>query len=113
MISERHPYFELFYRNTGGFLPENLDLSRISGFCVLEESQSERENREVVFIHQSRYMNTTFRYNPYLVRLQMLAAFYHPAFDGGGPHCKTGYIFLHTFESVVLRCIPADMLLPF
>lgn len=58
---ECHPYFELFYRNTGGFLSENLDLSRLSGFCVLEESQSERENREVVFIHQSRYMNTTFR----------------------------------------------------
>ena len=48
---ERHPYFELFYRNTGGFLSKNLDLSRLSGFCVLEEPQSERENREVVFIH--------------------------------------------------------------
>lgn len=60
-IGERHPYFELFYRNTGGFLSENLDLSRLSGLCVLEEPQSERENREVVFIHQSRYMNTTFR----------------------------------------------------
>ena len=110
---ERHPCFELFYRNTGGFLPENLVLSRFSGFCVLEGGLSEHEKREDVFFHQSRYMNTTFRYNFLHVRLQMLAASYNPAFDGGEPHCKIEYILLHTFGSVVLKCIPVDMLLPF
>ena len=74
---------------------------------------SEHENREDVSFHQSRDMNTTFPYNPCLVRLQMLAASYNPVLDGGGPHCKTGYILLHTFESVVLGCIPVDMRLPF
>lgn len=112
-MAERHPYFGLFYRNAGGFLPENLDLSRLSGFCILEGLQSEYENREDVFFNQSRYMNTTFRYNSLHVRLQMLAASYNPAFDGGGPHCKTEYILLYTFGSVVLKCIPVDMLLPF
>lgn len=58
-------------------------------------------------------MNTTFRYNSIHVRLQMLAVFYNPAFDVGGLHFKTGYIFLHTFGSVVLKCIPVDMLPPF
>ena len=48
---ERHPYFELFYRNTGGFLPENLDLSRLSDFCVLEGLQSEYENRKDGFFN--------------------------------------------------------------
>lgn len=82
-------------------------------FCVLERVLSEHENREDVFIHQSRYMNTTFQYNSRHMRLQMLAESYNPAFDGGGPHCKTEYILLHTFGSVVLKDIPVDMLLPF
>ena len=74
---------------------------------------SEHENRDVLFFNQSRYMNTTFRYNSLHVQLQMLAASYSPAFDGAGPHCKTEYILLHTFESVVLRRIPVNMILPF
>ena len=92
---------------------ENLALSRLSGFDILGRVLSEYENCEDVFFNQSRYMNTTFRYNFLHVRLQMIAAPYNPAFDGGGPHCKTEYILLHTFGSVILKCIPVDMLLPF
>ena len=58
-------------------------------------------------------MNWVFQYNSLHVRLQMLAVPYNAAFDGAGPHCKTGYIVPHTFESVALRCIPVDTPLPF
>lgn len=59
---------------------------------------SEHENREDVFFHQSRYMNTTFQYYLYaaLNACDVLTS-YSPAFDRAGPHCKTGYIPLHTF----------------
>lgn len=69
----------------------------------------EHENREDVFFNQSCYMNKTFRYDSLHVRLQMFTVSYNPAFDVAGPDCKTGYIFLHTFGRVVLKCIPVDM----
>lgn len=50
LLYKHHPYFELFYRNTGGFLLENLLLSRLFVFCVLE-GVSEHENREDVFFN--------------------------------------------------------------
>ena len=107
------PYFELFSRNTGGFLPGNLEKSRLPGFCVLKGFLNEYENRAGIFVIQSRYLNTAFRHSALHMRLQMPAASYISAFDEGGLHCKTGYIHLHSVESGVLTCIPGDMPLLF
>ena len=108
-----HPYFELFSRNTGGFLPGNLEKSRLPGFCVLKGFLNEYENHVGIFIIQSRYLNTAFRHGALHMRLQMPAASYISAFDESGLHCKTGYTHLRSFESGVLTCIPGDMPLLF
>lgn len=113
MKSKRHPYFELFYRNTGGFLPGTLVLLRPPGFCVLEGPLNEHENREDVFFNQSHYMNSTFRYSTPHMRPQMPVVYYILVFNEGGLHCKTGYILLCSFGSGVLKCIPVNMPLPF
>ena len=58
---EHHPCFELFYRNTGGFLFGKPCGMRLSVFLCTANTYRKRQNCEDVFKLQHRYMNTAFR----------------------------------------------------
>ena len=105
--AEHHPCFELFYRNTGGFLFGKPCDTRLPLFCVWLMCIGKHQNCEDVFIRRHRYMNTAFRYSYFDMLLQTLAVSCISAFDGGEPHCKNGYTHPRFFESAFQKYIHA------
>ena len=104
---EHHPCFELFYRNTGGFLFGKPCDTRLSVFCLWLMCIGKHQNCEDVFIRRHRYMNTAFRYSYFDMLLQTLAVSCISAFDGGEPHYKNGYTHPRSSENAVQKCIHA------